>query len=348
MLPIEECAFNQLMTKNVPHILEIILFSLDYKSFANCRKVSNTWRALLTSKSFQKKANSIYIQERVRCEKKLLKCSDAAKVYYLLSIGVDPNCQDSWGLTPLYYASKNGKPEVIKLLLCAGAGPNISFTNKYPLYDMINKYPLYAAVEWATGKRHMFVVKLLLEAGADPNITGSYGNAPLHEASMKGNIEVAKLLLNSGADPNIRNTHHGHTPLHSILDYRLQCGRAAEVSFQTESKVMKMIEVLLKAGADPCIPDNAGITALDLFMKKGPIGIIELIVANSPALPRTTHWNHPRLPFLKRSMPFSNQRTLASLRWTWNRGQSHLWTSNTFWSGGKILQKHKKSRPTSH
>ena len=90
MLPIEECAFNQLMTKNVPHILEIILFSLDYKSFANCRKVSNTWRALLTSKSFQKKANSIYIQERVRCEKKLMKCSDAAKVYHLLSIPCFP------------------------------------------------------------------------------------------------------------------------------------------------------------------------------------------------------------------------------------------------------------------
>ena len=335
------------MTKNVPHILEIILFSLDYKSFANCRKVSNTWRALLTSKSFQKKANSIYIQERVRCEKKLLKCSDAAKVYHLLSIGVDPNCQDSWGLTPLYYACKNGKPEVVKLLLCAGAGPNISFTNKYPpryaLYDA-NKYPLYAAVEWAKGKRHISVVKLLLEGGADPNKIGDLGNAPLHEASMKWNIEVAKLLLKAGANPNICNTVHGHTPLHSTLDYHLSLHRVAQVPSQRESKVMKMVEVLLKAGADPCIPDKAGKSALDLFMKKGPNGVIELIFANSPALPRTTHyphWNHPRLPFLKRSMPFSNERALASLRRTWWR--SHLWTENTIWSGGKILQKSKNS-----
>ena len=333
MLPIEECAFNQLMTKNVPHILEIILFSLDYKSFANCRKVSNTWRALLTSKSFQKKANSIYIQERVRCEKKLLKCSDAAKVYNLLSIGVDPNCQDKWGLTPLYCASKNGKPEVVKLLLHVGAGPNISF---------ITNHPLYAAVEWARGKHHISVVKLLLEAGADPNKIGDHGNAPLHEASIKWNIEVAQLLLKAGANPNIRNTIRGHTPLHSTLDYLTPQQRVAQVSLERESKVMKMVEVLLKAGADPCIPDNAGISALDLFMKKGPIGIIELIVANSPALPRTTHWTHwkqhPRLPFLKRSMPFSNERTLASLRRTWR--MSHLCTSYSFWRGGKILQKH--------
>ena len=197
MLPTEVCAFDQLVTKNVPHILEMIFFSLDYKSFANCRKVSNTWREFLTSMLFQKRANSVYIKERVRCEKKLLKCSDAAKVHNILSIGVDPNRLDSWGLTPLYCACKNGKPEVVKLLLRAGAGPDISFTKKYPLY---------AAVERAKGKNHAYVIKLLLEAGADANKRGSYGNAPLHEASIKGNIEVAKLLLNAGADPNIRNT----------------------------------------------------------------------------------------------------------------------------------------------
>ena len=55
--------FDVLLTKNVPHILEKIFFSLDYKSFITCREVSKLWKELLTSKSFQMKEKSVYIME---------------------------------------------------------------------------------------------------------------------------------------------------------------------------------------------------------------------------------------------------------------------------------------------
>ena len=54
------CKFDMLFTKYVPHILENIFFSLDCESYKTCLEVSNTWRELLTSKSYKKKAKSVF------------------------------------------------------------------------------------------------------------------------------------------------------------------------------------------------------------------------------------------------------------------------------------------------
>ena len=259
---------------NVPHVLEMIFFSLDYKSYANCKKVSNMWRELLAFKSFQQKANSIYIQERVKNEKELMKCRVAKKVQNLLSIGVDPNCQNSWGLTPLYFACKNGKPAVVKLLLDAGADPNKITSKNF-------NYPLYVVVQWVEDKNHTSVVKLLLEAGADPNKRSNNRTAPLHVASSKCNIEVAKLLLNAGADPNIPDGLFGCTPLHSALmshfnAYHSDRSRGTDLQ-KMESEFVKMVEVLVKAGADPCLSDYEGISALDLAKTKGQMTQVKIV-----------------------------------------------------------------------
>ena len=259
---------------NVPHVLEMIFFSLDYKSYANCKKVGNMWRELLAFKSFQQNANSIYIQERVKNEKELMKCRVAKKVQNLLSIGVDPNCQNSWGLTPLYCACKNGKPAVVKLLLDAGADPNKITSKNF-------NYPLYVVVQWVEDKNHTSVVKLLLEAGADPNKRSNNRTAPLHVASSKCNIEVAKLLLNAGADPNIPDGLFGCTPLHSALmshfnAYHSDRSRGTDLQ-KMESEFVKMVEVLVKAGADPCLSDYEGISALDLAKTKGQMTQVKIV-----------------------------------------------------------------------
>ena len=98
MLPIEECAFNQLMTKNVPHILEKVFLSSDYQSFKNCLKVNNEWRGLLTSERFMSEAKSTFESDISEDEKKLLiaaRQDNSQDIERLLSSGlVDVNFRD--------------------------------------------------------------------------------------------------------------------------------------------------------------------------------------------------------------------------------------------------------------
>ena len=55
-----KCEFDRLFTRNVPHVLEKIFFSLDYASFKNCLEVSKLWQDLLTSESFLRKGKSVF------------------------------------------------------------------------------------------------------------------------------------------------------------------------------------------------------------------------------------------------------------------------------------------------
>ena len=109
---------------------------------------------------------------------------DRNKVRNLLAKGVDPNCavtsrRSLLGRTPLINAVLSGNvtlfypfyklfytlfyninEDMIKILLDAGADPNLSFGN--------HKSPLYCAV-WNANPANANIVKMLLDAGADPN-----------------------------------------------------------------------------------------------------------------------------------------------------------------------------------
>ena len=65
-----QCAVEMLFSRNVPHILEKIFFSLDYESFQTCFKVNSAWNELLSSESCQRKSNKMLI-EKYQDEKKL-------------------------------------------------------------------------------------------------------------------------------------------------------------------------------------------------------------------------------------------------------------------------------------
>ena len=69
-----------LFTRNVPHIIEMIFLSLDYKSLKVCFEVSNTWNELLTSESFQRKATSVFQYELLEDERKLWLVSSEGKL----------------------------------------------------------------------------------------------------------------------------------------------------------------------------------------------------------------------------------------------------------------------------
>ena len=110
------------------------------------------------------------------------------------------NSRDSAGTTPLMRAALEGNLASMKMLLDAGADPNLSklHTGATPLL-------------WAANDLEK--VRLLLVRGAKPDTRTSEGTTPLIAAAMfRGCTPVLRALLDAGADPNAAN-RDGSTPL---------------------------------------------------------------------------------------------------------------------------------------
>ena len=125
------------------------------------------------------------------------------RVQEMLDLGSDVMELGERGWTPLHWAASNSRnPEVISLLLEAGADVNAKAGGLTPLHcaAMVNPNPK--------------VTLMLLEAGAEVNANlDSFGN-PLYMAcsSSQKNPGIILLLLAKGADANTRN-FTGQTPL---------------------------------------------------------------------------------------------------------------------------------------
>ena len=187
------CAFGTLFSKNVPHILEMIFLSLDYKSFKECLEVNKAWKGLLTSELYQMKAKLVFREEILNEQKELWQASMWGKVEVvkriLSYIMVDVNCLGGFNdSTPLGEAASFGHKEVAQLLLQKGADPD--------RVDNFGQTPLY----WAAITGHRGVAEILLDGGADLNRAVSSGKPLLHRAAMRGHKDVVALLLERGAD----------------------------------------------------------------------------------------------------------------------------------------------------
>ena len=93
------CNFDILFSKNVPHILEIIFFFLDYESYKNCLEVSREWKGVLTSKRYISKGKVVFREEIVEDEKNLCIAAtlgNTNEVRMLLASGmIDVNCKET-------------------------------------------------------------------------------------------------------------------------------------------------------------------------------------------------------------------------------------------------------------
>ena len=202
----DRCRYGTLLPRSFPHILEKILFHLDYESFKTCFEVSNSWKKLLTSESVQKKAKDVFSEEIVEDEMKLQKGAsegDTEMIRGLLSTNMlDINCEmviedtrecEEYTGTPLFGAISEGRTHAVELLLDRGARPNIA--------DSYGRTPLYMTAE--LGFRDM--VQLLIDRGANLNMEDNDKWTPLHGAATEGHKDIVKMLLDEGADPNVTN-----------------------------------------------------------------------------------------------------------------------------------------------
>ena len=174
------CAFSQLFTTNVPYVLEMIFFSLDYKSYKKCYEVCTKWHVLLATKSFQNKAKLLFHNEV---------------------------CKDQRQLS---FATWNGDTQMAKSLLSSGLLDVNANISKY-VNNIISR-PAGTLLTLAAEEGHEDVVLLLLNNGADPNKANNSGRTPLHSAASSGNLSIVRQLLYSGATPDIQD-EFGWTPM---------------------------------------------------------------------------------------------------------------------------------------
>lgn len=161
--------FDRLLTRNVPHILEKIFLSMDYKTFKECQEVSKEWNNLLMSESFLTRGKTIFCEE-IQSE--------------------------------LIDATKSGNIDIIIKLL-SSFRIDVNFTSEK--YNHADKYACkhMSPLGYASWKGHRDLVKLLLDREAQPNMANTAGATPLHYAALHGHKDVVQLLLNGGAEPNL-------------------------------------------------------------------------------------------------------------------------------------------------
>lgn len=145
-------------------------------------------------------------------------------VELLLSAGADPN-QNSTGTSgfsnPLYHAARGGLARVVRLLLAAGARPDAAGV-------------IFAR---ALQHRHYHLMQPLLDAGANPNgadggerIPGADTGELIPLALAARDAEAVRVLLDAGARPDAQG--------YALREAVNECNEAS-------------VERLLAAGADP-------------------------------------------------------------------------------------------------
>jgi ankyrin repeat protein len=152
----------------------------------------------------------------------------------LLEHNVNPNVRDSSGCTPLYNAITKRNTSMVSILL----HHDVDITVKVD-----DELPLLTAVKY----RNLEIITMILDS---KGYIKEYDHCEaLHLATKLRYLDGIKLLLEHGFNVNYQNKK-GTTPLHIAVDgWNFRFKHAYDI-----------IEVLLKAGADPSIADKRGRT----------------------------------------------------------------------------------------
>lgn len=179
---------------------------------------------------------------------------NAAMVSALVLRGARLNVADKSGETPLVSAIRESFLPGVRILLVAGADPNICCAANN------GGAPLHIAA----GKGNEQILSCLLLIGAEKDDVDNSGETPLMCAVLEGQLSTVEALLTAGADCNIGTMNDtGYAPLHVAAG----------------NGYSEIVSALIRGGANKDAVDSNWETPLFWATREGHLAVVETLVA---------------------------------------------------------------------
>ncbi|XP_023314479.1 ankyrin-1-like [Trichogramma pretiosum] len=179
-----------------------------------------------------------------------IKCGDKDSMKLLLSNGANANWPNKNGYTPLHHICMRKSDDGLAKIFFE-CNDEINQPLQIDAQNKLDQTPLHLALR----VRNTSAAELLLRRGADPNLVDWLKYTPLHIISKNCySDDFIELFFNISEEKhrllhvNVQD-YEGNTPLHLAL-YHGQ---------------LKLVELLLKRGNDPNIPNTNGFTPLNMM-----------------------------------------------------------------------------------
>jgi ankyrin repeat protein len=224
---------------------------------------------------------------------------------YILDKNVDINATDSNLNTAVIVAAWKGFYEPVKMLVDKGADINRNGQD--------GENALFKAID-APGNSGVPIINLLAKQGANIKAVNKNGDTLLHRSIKERKLNLFELFLKLGADPNSANKN-GDTLLMQLSNIDAPSGKGAALNKMiAENKTsIKLIQTLLKNGADPNTTNKYGNTALNLARVKRNYEIVTALLSGGAQV--NLQDKHGNTVLKKEVMDYvGNYRMLDSLK----------------------------------